>query len=200
MALITPLYHVKGSAAPETKMAAERARLLIEEAEALGESPEDPLLVFSVLYGFWVANLVAFNGDVVRELSSQFLALAEKQGGTVPLMVGHRLKGVSLTYVGKFMEARTHLDRAIALYSRAEQGPLARQFGQDVHVAASSYLSLSWWFLGHADAALAVINQAIRDAREIGDATTLMYALGHAALFHTHAQKYEAAEAKLPKS
>ncbi len=196
VALITPLYHVKGAAALETKMAAERARLLIEEAEALGESPEDPLLVFSVLYGFWVANLVAFNGDVVRELSSQFLALAEKQGGTVPLMVGHRLKGVSLTYVGKFMEARTHLDRAIALYSRAEHGPLARQFGQDVHVAASSYLSLSWWFLGHADAALAVINQAIRDAREIGDATTLMYALGHAALFHTHAQKYEAAEAE----
>jgi class 3 adenylate cyclase len=52
VALITPLYHVKGAAALETKMAAERARLLIEEAEALGESPEDPLLLFSVLYGF----------------------------------------------------------------------------------------------------------------------------------------------------
>ena len=35
----------------------ERARLLIEQAEALGEPPEDPLLLFSVLYGFWVANL-----------------------------------------------------------------------------------------------------------------------------------------------
>ena len=30
--------------------------LLIEQAEALGEPPEDPLLLFSVLYGFWVAN------------------------------------------------------------------------------------------------------------------------------------------------
>jgi predicted ATPase/class 3 adenylate cyclase len=199
VALITPLYHVKGAAALETKMAAERARLLIEEAEALGESPEDPLLLFSVLYGFWVANLVAFNGDIVRELSSQFLALAEKQAGTVPLMVGHRLKGVSLTYAGKFTEARTHLDRACALYSRAEHGHLARQFGQDVHVAALTYLSLSSWFLGHADAALAEIDQAIRDARELGDATTLMYALGHAALIHTHAQKFETAEAEAAK-
>ena len=196
VALITPLYHVKGAAALETKMAAERARLLIQETEALGESPEDPLLLFSVLYGFWVANLVAFNGDIVRELSSQFLALAEKQAGTVPLMVGHRLKGVSLTYAGKFAEARTHLDRAIAPYSRAEHGALARQFGQDVHVAALAYLSLSSWFLGYPDAALAMINQALRDAREVGDATTLMYALGHAALIHTHAQKYEAAEAE----
>ena len=56
VALITPLIHVKGYAAPETKAAAERARSLIEQAEALGEPPEDPLLLFSVLYGFWVAN------------------------------------------------------------------------------------------------------------------------------------------------
>src|SRR5256714_1923498 len=64
VALVTPLLHVKGYAAPETKAAAERARLLIEQAEALGEPPEDPLLLFSALYGFWLANYVAFNGDV----------------------------------------------------------------------------------------------------------------------------------------
>ena len=64
VALITPLIHVKGYAAAETKAAAEQARLLIEQAEALGEPPEDPLLLFSVLYGFWAANYVAFNGDV----------------------------------------------------------------------------------------------------------------------------------------
>ncbi len=40
VALITPLVHVKGYAAPETKAAAERARLLIEQAEALGEPSE----------------------------------------------------------------------------------------------------------------------------------------------------------------
>ena len=51
------LIHVKGYAAPETKAAVERARLLIEQAEALGEPLEDPLLLFSVLYGFWVANI-----------------------------------------------------------------------------------------------------------------------------------------------
>ena len=44
VALITPLLHVKGFAAPETKAAAERARLLIEQAEAIGEFLEDPLL------------------------------------------------------------------------------------------------------------------------------------------------------------
>jgi len=100
VALITPLMHIKGYGAPETKAAAERARLLIEQAEALGEPPEDPLLLFSVLYGFWVAKAVAFDGDVMRDLAAQFLALAEKQKATTPLMVGHRIVGVSLYYTG----------------------------------------------------------------------------------------------------
>jgi hypothetical protein len=56
----------------------EQARLMIEQAEALGEPREDPLLLFSVLYSFWIANFIAFNGDIVRELAMQFLALAEK--------------------------------------------------------------------------------------------------------------------------
>jgi predicted ATPase len=91
VALVTPLMHVKGYAAAETEEAAERARQLIREAEALGEAPEDPLQLFSVLYSFWVANFNRFNGDVVCGLAAEFLALAEKQGSTAALMMGHRL-------------------------------------------------------------------------------------------------------------
>ena len=83
VALITPLFHLKGYAAPETKAAAERANVLIEQAKSLGEPLEDPLLLFSVLYGVWVANYIAFNGDAMRELAAQFLVLAEKQGSVV---------------------------------------------------------------------------------------------------------------------
>ena len=96
VALIAPLLHVKGHAAPETKAAAERARLLIEQAEALGEAPEDPLLLFSVLYSFWLANYMAFHGDVMCELARQFLAFAEKQGATAPRLIAHRVMGISL--------------------------------------------------------------------------------------------------------
>ena len=100
VALITPLIHVKGYAAPETKAAVERARLLIEQAEALGEPPEDPLLLFSVLYGYLGRELRCVQRRLVRELAAQFLALAEKQKATVPLMVGHRLMGTSLLLTG----------------------------------------------------------------------------------------------------
>ena len=59
VAFITPLIHIKGYSAPEAKAAIEQARRLLEEAEALGEPSEDPLLLFSVLYGVFIANLAA---------------------------------------------------------------------------------------------------------------------------------------------
>ena len=126
VALITPLLHVKGYASAEAKAAVERARLLIEQAEALGEPPDDSLLLFSVLFGFWVSNYVAFDGDVCRELAAQFLALAEKRGETVPLMIGHGLMGTSLVLTATDVaQGRAHCERALALYNAAEHRALA---------------------------------------------------------------------------
>ena len=177
VALITPLIHVKGYAAPETKSAAERAHLLIEQAEAQGEPPEDPLLLFSVLYGFWVANFVAFNGDICRDLAKQFLALAARKGTAPPPMIGHYIMGNSLLFRGDLAEARAHYDKAVTLYVPREHRPLAMRFGQDVRVATLSFRSWALWLLGYPDAALANADEALRNAREIGHAATLMFAL-----------------------
>ena len=176
VALITPLIHVKGYAAPETKLAVNRARVLIEQAEALGEPPEDPLLLFSALNGFWLANYVAGNGDAICEIANQFLALAEKQGAIVPLMVGHRMVGTSLLHTGDLIQARAHLDRAIALYDPAAHRPLATRFGQDVLVITLLRRSMALWTLGYPDAAVADTDRALCDAREIGHAATLLVA------------------------
>jgi predicted ATPase/class 3 adenylate cyclase len=184
VALITPLMHVKGYAAPETKAAGERARLLIEQAEAVGETPDDPLLLFSVLFGFWVLNFVTFNGDAVRELAAQFLALAEKQGATVPLMLGHRIMGSSLTTTGAFSQSLTHYNQTLALYDPAEHRSLATRFGQDTRVTILGFRSMCLWYLGYPAGALADANQAVSDAREISQAGSLMYTL--TCIIHTH--------------
>ena len=55
--------------------------------------------------------------------------------------------------------------------------PLATRFGQDVRVAAFYFRSWAMWMLGYPDAALADVERAMKDAREIGHAATLMYAL-----------------------
>jgi class 3 adenylate cyclase/predicted ATPase len=196
VALISPLYHVKGFAAPETKAAAERARLLIEQAEAVGEPPEDPLLLFSVLYGFWVANHLAFNGDAMRTLAAQFLALAEKQGTTVPLMIAHRVMGHSMLFTGDIVQGRAHHDQALALYDPAEHRPLAARFSHDTRVAILCFRSIAMSLLGYPEAALADVDQALKDAREIGQAPTLMHALVGASSAHIQCGNYAAAKAE----
>jgi class 3 adenylate cyclase/tetratricopeptide (TPR) repeat protein len=196
VALITPLMHIKGYSAPETKAAAERAHLLIEQAETLGEPPEDPLLLFSALYGFYVANAVAFNGDVMRDLAAQFLALAEKQRATIPLMVGHRLVGASSQYTGDIVNGRAHLDQALALYDAAKHRSQASRFGHDIRVAIFSFRSLALWVLGYPEAALADLDQALKDAREIGDAASLMHALAFTWMTHLLVGNYAALSAQ----
>ena len=92
-------------------------------------------------------------------------------------MIGHRLMGISLLHTGDIAEGRAHLDQAIALYDPAEHRPLATRFGQDVRVAALSWRSMALWLLGYPEAALADAEHALKDARGIGQAATLMYAL-----------------------
>jgi predicted ATPase len=194
--LASALMHTKGYATPETKASFGQARLHIERAEALGE-PQDPLLLLSVLYGFWVASIVAFNGDMMHELSMQFLALAEKQMATTPLMIGHRLMGMSLVHMGDIAEGRAHFDRTIALYDPMEHRRLATRFGQDVRAAALSFRSEALWLLGYPEAALRDSNDALKGAREIGQAQTLMYALFWASWTHIWCGNYVAANAQL---
>jgi hypothetical protein len=80
------------------------------------EPPDDPLILFSALYGFW--NAVPFNGDVCRGLAAQFLALAAK-------------------------EQTTAFDEGLALYNAAEHRPLATPVrdGASTGVRPSSRLS-----------------------------------------------------------
>jgi class 3 adenylate cyclase/predicted ATPase len=196
VALVNALTHVKGYAAPEPKAAVERARQFIEQAEALGEPPEDPLLLFSVLYSAWAASFVAFNGDVARDLASQFLALAEKQEQTVPLMIGNRLMGNSLTLTGDIVKGRAHYNQAFALYDPATHRTLATRFGQDVGVSTLVYRSLARWMLGYPEAALADVDHVLEDARDSGHAVPLMYAQFHTSLTNVLCAKYAAANAQ----
>ena len=124
LALANALMHTKGYSAPETNAALDRVRALAERAQAFGEPLEDPLLLFSVLHGFWVANHVAFNGDAIVTLAEQFLGLAEKQEASFPFVLGHRLMGTSLLYLGDIEGGRAHLDKALAYYDPAEHRPL----------------------------------------------------------------------------
>ena len=100
-----------------------------------------------------------------------------KARSNAPLMIGHRLVGMSLFYTGNITEGRTYLDRAIALYDPAVHRALATRFGQDVGVAALSYRSLALWMLGYPRLRSPTPNHALSDAARSAKPPHLMYAL-----------------------
>jgi predicted ATPase len=101
-----------------------------------------------------------------------------------------------LLLTGDIAEGRGHLDQAIALYDPAEHRQLATQFGQDFSVSILSYRSFALWLLGYPEAALTDADDALRNARDMGQAATLMYALFHVGIPYTLCGNYAAVAAQ----
>ena len=154
VALANALILTKGYGAADTKASLENARILIERAEELGEPPEDPLILFSILYGFWSVSFQHFNQrSCMQPCNSVSLRLADKQRTSGPVIVGHRLLGASLSFAGDFLGARAHFDQAIALYDPVDHRPLATRFGQDLGVGILTFRSWTVWCLGYPNSA-----------------------------------------------
>ena len=145
---------------------------------------------------FWRASAEAVNGDALRELAAQYLALAEKQGTAVPLMIGHRVMAVSLLFTGDLAKSPIHFDQAIALYDPVEHRPLAAGLGHDPRAAALVFRSLALWMLGYPAKAVADSDRALSDARETGQVAALMYVLGFISPLNPLIGNYAAAAAQ----
>jgi predicted ATPase/class 3 adenylate cyclase len=181
VALAGALLHVKGYGSSETSDAFDQANRFIEYAETLGERSDDQLLPFTVLYGQWTTNFNTGHFDKMSEIARNFLALAEKQEASAPLIMGHRVMSGTSYFAGEFEAAKGHLDRAIALYRPEDHRHLVTRFGQDLLVAALCYRTIPLYCLGYPDSARRDADQALRHARELDHAASLTYAAFFAA-------------------
>jgi predicted ATPase len=92
--------------------------------------------------------------------------------------------GMSLAFCRDIAEGHAHLDRGFALYDAAQQRPLATRFGIDSGVSTFVLRAVALWVLGYPEVVLADADHAVSNAREIGQAATLMYALCTSGLAH----------------
>ena len=111
-------------------------------------------------------------------------------------MLGHRLMGHALMLTGNTRREPAHYDRSLALYDPAKHRALATQIGgQDARMAVLAHRGQALWLLGYPEGALADADRALGDAREVGNAATLMYALSFASRIHRDCGEYAAAKA-----
>ena len=102
----------------------------------------------------------------------------------------------ALALTGDLVGGKEHYDRALAIYDPAEHHPITTRSGRDVGVTLLSYRSACVWQLGYPAASRKDAERAVKNAREIGHATTLMYALWFAGQNYTYCRNYAAANAQ----
>jgi len=81
----------------------------------------------------------------------------------------------------------------LSIYDPSKHRQLATRFGQDIRVAILFYSSLAHWALGYPEKALADAALAVQEAREIGQAATLLPTLTLTSLSYCHCGDYESA-------
>jgi class 3 adenylate cyclase/predicted ATPase len=91
----------------------------------------------------------------------------------------------ALTLAGDLVDGKEHYDRALALYDPAEHRPLTTRSGRDIRVALLASRSSCLWQLGYPTASRDDGERAVKNAREIANAATLMFALHAAGFNHT---------------
>jgi predicted ATPase len=105
--------------------------------------------------------------------------------------------GNALSLMGDYVDGKEHFDRALAIYDPAEHRPLTTRSGRDVGVTLLSVRSGCLWQLGYPAASRNEGERAVNEAREIGHAATLMFALFWASWFHMYYGGYAEAQSLL---
>jgi predicted ATPase len=103
----------------------------------------------------------------------------------------------ALALTSDFADGKEHYDRALAIYDPAEHRSIATSSGRDVGVTLLSFRSACLWLLGYPEASRNDAERAVKNARETGEGTTLMYALYFAGDSHMQRGNYVAAHTQV---
>ena len=91
--------------------------------------------------------------------------------------MGHRAYGMSLFYMGNFVDACDHLRAAIELYDATPLTPLATVFSQDQKATAQAYLALAFILRGDIRRGLELGHDAAAYAQRLRHPHSLAYVL-----------------------
>ena len=167
-AIAGPLITIEGYGARATGQAFARAQELSAEVGASAE-------LFPVMYGRWVYGVSWQRYAESAQVARQFLDLAQKQPDTGPILMAHRVTGVTQFQMGRPRDAQDNFNKAFELYNPDEHTPLRFKFGQDPYAAGLAFSSLCLWQLGYPDQAAAAIHRSIEYAHELDHVNTISY-------------------------
>ena len=165
--IITPaLMAIKGYSSPELEVVANRSQQLIDE---LGDIPQ----VYPTLWAIATYHHVRSNRQQARTVSERFVAVAEQSTDLSKTMTAYSTLSQCLLTEGKFLEAKTLLDKTLALQKDEEPSNLAVTYGLDALAYLGMTLSRVLAPLGFLDQALEQAERALQHAQQLEHANTI---------------------------
>ena len=124
VAYANALIAARGFGAPETTEAFARAR---QSAFSALDAPER----LAADYGLWAGSFVRGELPAMRAQLAACLADVEARPNSPEAGLVHRVQGITHWFAGEFVEARDHLERALALFQPGRDDEMAFRFGPD---------------------------------------------------------------------
>jgi predicted ATPase len=170
------LFAARGPSAPETAQAFARAH-----ESAVGDNAAQERL--SADFGLWLVSYVRGELAAMREHSTAFLSDVEARPDSPEAGVAHRVAGITHWFAGEYVDARDHIERALALFQPGRDDDLAFRFGHDAGVAAMLCLALTLWPLGDIGRTVSLVCDAEARSAGLAHIATRAHGKQHAALF-----------------
>ena len=136
-------------------------RAALEIAETLGDAE----CQLRALWGIWGTHVNRGEFKEGLAIAQVFSDLAARGTDNNDRLVGDRLTGAALHFLGDQRGARKHIERMLASYVAPVRGSHAIRFQSDQAVTARMYLARILWVQGYADQAVRVVEANIEDAR-----------------------------------
>lgn len=134
-----------------------------------------------ILRGLAIASIVV--GDLKRaySLGEELLGLFNQQRDPVVAVEGHYVLGVTCFWLGRFAEAKAHLEQALARYDASRRHLHISLYAQDPKAVCLCRLAWTLWYLGFPQQALAMMDEALAFAPTLKHPHTEGYVLYFAA-------------------
>jgi class 3 adenylate cyclase/predicted ATPase len=171
------LLHARGYSAPETTAAFSRA---LELTAGLDQPSER----FSIYFGLWAGSFVRGELAPLREITAIMLRESEAMPGSPEACNAVRLSGNANWLAGNFVEARSDLEQALAMFRSLPEVDVTVRFAQDLGAAITMFLAYVLWALGEDDDALRAAAATLKRTELVGHIGTTVYVLNGCAMVH----------------
>jgi hypothetical protein len=175
------LYHALGQSLAQTMSPLAETNAAWQKVLALAEKCDDTEYRLRALWGLYNYHLTVGNDRACLVFAERFRDLAAQQSDSADLLVGHRLIGTALHYLGNQSEARHSLEHMLDRSVAPAPPSQILRFQFDQRVLAQVFLPRILWLQGFPEQATRMAHSSVEDTQAIGHALSLCIALADTA-------------------